>query len=81
MAEIFDEIIHKLDRILALLEQYGVTSTRIIAERNGVILLEKIGPYGAEYIVETPDGRQFSYGRLSTARKWFLKFAKEQEQE
>jgi len=82
MSSPYDEIreIHrKVDRILSLLEEVGVVTTRIINEEKGFRLLSVFGPYGTEYVVETPDGRRYSYGRLSTARKWFEKFVEEIE--
>jgi hypothetical protein len=82
MTSVYDDIKdirRKVDRILALLEEVGFVTTRILAEKAGYRLLVTTGPYGSEYVVETPEGKRYSYARLSTARKWFRKFIEELE--
>lgn len=77
MSDIYEKINdmdRKLDRVLSLLEEVGLTTTEILAEKNGFRLMRMIGAYGAEYVVETPTGERYAYARLRTARRWFEKF-------
>lgn len=82
MADVYEDIRdirRKVNRILALLEEVSVVTTRVIDEKGGYRLLVLTGPYGAEYVVETPEGKRFTYAKLRTAKEWFRKFTEKLE--